>query len=722
VNDLPFWNPDLSVTERVADILARLTPAEKAAQLLHDAPALPRLGIAAYNWWNECLHGVARAGTATVFPQAIGLAASFDVDLLGEVARAIAEEARAKHHAYAAEGDHGHYKGLTFWSPNVNIFRDPRWGRGHETYGECPFLTARLGVGFVRGLQGDHERYLKLVATAKHLAVHSGPEGLRHGFDARVSQKDLYETYLPAFAALVHDGGVEGVMTAYNRVNGEPASASPTLIAQILRKDWGFNGHVVSDCWAIRDIHEQHHVTPGPVESAAAALHAGCDLNCGCTYEHLPAALEQGLITVADLDRSLGRLFAARIRLGMFDPPERVPFASTPFEVIDCEAHRQLARRAAQRSLVLLKNDGVLPLASDLKALAVIGPNANAPPVLWGNYNGTPSHTVTPLDGIRARVSPSTQVYYAEGCKAQGTDLTGCAPHGNLTEAVLLARRADVTVLVLGLNAQIEGEQGDAGNSEASGDKLNLELPGLQQQLLEAVVAVGKPVVLVLVAGSALAVTWAHEHVGAMLQAWYPGQAGGSALADVLFGDVSPAGRLPVTFPRSLADVPPFEDYSMRGRTYRYLEAPPLYPFGFGLSYTRFAYTELGLSQTAMPVSAELSIEVSVTVQNVGGRASDEVVQLYVRDVESTTPVPQHELRGVQRISLSAGASQRVVFQLDAKALSLIDDAGKRVLEPGCFEIFVGGSQPDPRSAALAGQAPLAATLLLTGVALGLPY
>ena len=722
MNDLPFWNPDLSVAERVADVLSRLTPAEKAAQLLHEAPALPRLGIAAYNWWNECLHGVARAGTATVFPQAIGLAASFNVTLLGEVARAIADEARAKHHAYAAEGDYGYYKGLTFWSPNINIFRDPRWGRGQETYGECPFLTAKLGVSFVQGLQGDDARYLKLVATAKHLAVHSGPEGLRHGFDARVSQKDLFETYLPAFAALVHDGGVESVMTAYNCVNGEPASASPGLISQMLRKDWGFGGYVVSDCWAIRDLHEQHLVTPGPLESAAAALQAGCDLNCGCTYEQLPAALEQGLIHEADLDRSLGRLFAARIRLGMFDPPERVPFASTPFEIVACDLHGQLSRRAAQQSLVLLKNDGVLPLGDDLKSIAVIGPNANAPQVLWGNYSGTPPYSVTPLDGIRARVSRLTRVYYAEGCKAQGTDLFTCAPHGNLTEAVLLAKRADVTVLVLGLNAQIEGEQGDAGNSEAAGDKLDLALPGLQQQLLEAVVGVGKPVVLVLVAGSALAVTWAEQHASAILQAWYPGQDGGSALGDVLFGDVSPAGRLPVTFPRSLADVPAFEDYAMRGRTYRYLEAEPLFPFGFGLSYTRFRYSDLVLSPTEAPVDADLLVDVSVVVKNVGERESDEVVQLYVRDLESSVTVPHHELRGVQRISLAPGATRRLVFRLDAKAFSLIDDAGERVLEPGRFEVFVGGSQPDPRSAQLMGQAPLTAGVVLTGSALRLAY
>jgi len=722
MKDLPFWDAELSVAERVADLLTQLTPAEKAAQMLHEAPGVPRLGISAYNWWNECLHGVARAGTATVFPQAIGLAASFDANLMSDVARAISDEARAKHHAYAAEGDHGYYKGLTYWSPNINIFRDPRWGRGHETYGECPFLTAKLGISFVQGLQGDDARYLKLVATAKHFAVHSGPEGLRHGFDAKVSDKDLFETYLPAFAALVNEGGVVSVMTSYNRVNGEPASASTTLLSRILRENWGFSGYVVSDCWAIRDIHEQHHVTPGPVESAAAAVKAGCDLNCGCTYEHLPAALEQGLLSEAELDVSVRRLFEARLRLGMFDAPARVPFSSIPFDVVDSPEHRGLARRAAQHSLVLLKNDGVLPLTPLLRSIAVIGPNADAPLVLWGNYSGTASHTVTPLDGIRQRLPASAKLYYAEGCKAQGTDLATCAPHGNLTEAVMLAKRADVSVLVLGLNAQIEGEQGDAGNSEAAGDKLNLELTGLQQQLLEAVVAVGKPVVVVLVAGSALAVNFAERHASAIVQAWYPGEEGGSALADVLFGDVSPAGRLPVTFPRSLADVPAFEDYAMRGRTYRYLEAEPLFPFGFGLSYTRFVYSQLELSAAEAPCSKDLQVQLSVTVTNAGTRASDEVVQLYVKDLESSVPVPHHELRGVERLHLAAGASQRVTLTLNAKSLSLIDNAGSRRLEPGTFRLFIGGSQPDPRSVALLGSAPLSAELVLTGSPLVLPY
>jgi beta-glucosidase len=719
---LPFWDPELPIAERVRDVLSRLTAAEKAAQMLHEAPGVPRLGIPPYNWWNECLHGVARAGTATVFPQAIGLAASFDITLMGDVARAISDEARAKHHAFAAEGDYGHYKGLTFWSPNVNIFRDPRWGRGHETYGECPFLTAQLGVSFVRGLQGDDPRYLKVVATAKHLAVHSGPERLRRAFDARVSQKDLFETYLPAFRALITEGEVASVMTAYNRVNGEPASASPRLLQDVVRDSWGFDGYVVSDCWAVRDLHEQHQMTPGPVESAAAALKAGCDLNCGCTYEHLPAALEQGLVSEAELDVSVGRLFTARLRLGMFDPPSRVPFAALSLDVNDCVAHRQLARSAAQKSLVLLKNDGVLPLGRGLGSIAVIGPNANSAEVAWGSYSGTASHTVTPLAGIRERLPAGTQLCYAQGCKTQGTDVSSCAPDGNLTEAVVLAKRSDLTVLVLGLNAQIEGEDGDAGNSEAAGDKLDLELPGLQQQLLEAVVAVGKPVVLVLMVGSPLAVNWAEKHVSAIVQAWYPGEEGGSALADVLFGDVSPAGRLPVTFPRSLADVPPFEEYAMRGRSYRYLETEPLFPFGFGLSYTRFAYSELVVSPTDARLGAELRVEVSVLVTNVGAYDSDEVVQLYVRDLEASVRVARYELRGVRRLGLAAGASTRVCFELGARALSLIDERGRRWLEPGDFEIFVGGSQPDARSVELMGHAPLRARFTLVGAAQQLPY
>ncbi len=719
---LPFWDPALPRAARLADLLSRLTPAEKAAQLLHQAPAVPRLGIPEYNWWNECLHGVGRAGTATVFPQAIGLAATFDADLVHEVACATSDEARAKHHAYAAVGDRGYYKGLTYWSPNVNIFRDPRWGRGHETYGECPFLTARLGVSFVRGLQGERADYLKLAATAKHFAVHSGPEGLRHGFDARVSQKDLFETYLPAFAALVREAQVEAVMTAYNRVNGEPCSTSPSLIQRVLREQWGFSGHVVSDCWALRDVHEQHHVTLDAVQTAALALKTGCDLNCGCTYEHLPLALEQGLISEAELDVSVARLFDVRLRLGMFDPPERVPFTDLPYEVVDSAEHRALARRAAERSLVLLENQGVLPLSSGVRSIAVIGPNADAAPPLWGNYNGRPSHTVTPLAGIRERLPAGARVYFAEGCRLRGTELDTPDPAGTLSEAVLIAQRADVSVLVLGLSPDLEGEEGAAQQSEAAGDKLDLSLPGLQRELFEAVLAVGRPVVLVVISGSALDLSFAEGRAAAIVQAFYPGQETGSALAAVLFGDVSPAGRLPVTFPRSLADVPPFSDYAMRGRTYRFAEREALYPFGYGLSFARFEYRELALELSHAQTADELKLTCRCVLQNQGARDADEVAQLYVQVPPSSSSPPLHELRGVRRLRLAAGAMTEVVFELDARALSAIDDDGQRVLAPGAYRVFVGGSQPDARSVALLGQAPLEASFDLGGQRFTLPY
>jgi beta-glucosidase len=720
----PFQDPDLPVDERVADLVGRLTLDEKAEQMLHGAPAIPRLGIPAYNWWNECLHGVARAGTATVFPQAIGLAATWDVPLLGRVAEVIADEARAKHHAYDAAGDHDMYKGLTFWAPNINIFRDPRWGRGHETYGECPYLTARLAVAFCRALQGDDPRYLKLVATPKHYAVHSGPEGLRHSFDAQVSPKDLRETYLPAFHACITEAKAESIMAAYNRTNGEPCSGSPTLLQKILRDEWGFGGYVVSDCWAIRDFHEHHKVTLTPEESAARAVTAGCDLNCGCTYERLAASVRAGLCSEADVDACVTRLYRARIRLGMFDPPARVPFASIPYDVVDSAPHRALSRDAARASLVLLKNQGgLLPLRKDLATIAVIGPNAYDHTVLSANYAGTPSHAVTPLDGIRAAVSPRTRVLYAEGCRRTGTKAEGLARDGDLSEAAITAARADAVVLCLGLSAQIEGEQGDAGNSDAAGDKIGLGLTGLQQRLLETVVAAGKPTVLVVIAGSAMDLGWADQHVGAIVQAWYPGQEGGSALGDVLFGDAAPGGRLPVTFPRGLDDLPAFTDYAMageKGRTYRYMRAEPLYPFGFGLSYTRFAYREAAASRSR--VGPGESCEVSVTVENTGARAADEVVQLYVSDLEASVRVPRHELRGFQRVTLGPGESRRVAFTLADRDLSLIDDQGRRVLEPGRFRVTVGGSQPDARSVALAGQAPLALELELAGDRKYIPY
>jgi beta-glucosidase len=705
--DIPFWDPDLSIEARVDDLVSRLTLDEKAGQMLHEAPEIPRLGIPAYNWWNEGLHGVARAGIATVFPQAIGLAAMWDAPLLHRIAVAISDEARAKHHEYLRQGDRGLYKGLTIWSPNINIFRDPRWGRGHETYGEDPFLTARLGVAFVKGLQGDDPRYLKTVATPKHYAVHSGPEGLRHGFDAVVSQKDLVETYLPAFEACVTEGKAESVMAAYNRTNGEVCAASPTLLGGFLRGAWRFSGYVVSDCWAIKDFHESHKVTSTFEESAALAVKAGCDLNCGCSYGAIPSAVAQGLLTESDVDVCLKRLFRARLRLGMFDPPARVPFASIPYERNDCDEHRALARTAARASIVLLKNEAVLPLRKDLGSVAVIGPNAYDHDVLLGNYFGEPSRAVTPLDGIRAAVSARTKVWYAQGCKRQGTKTDGLGRAGNLSEAVSVAQRADAVVLCLGLSADIEGEQGDAGNSEAAGDKADLRLTGLQQPLLEAIVALGKPTVLIVLAGSAIDLTWAHDNVGAILQAWYPGEEGGAAIADVLFGDVSPAGRLPITVPRAIEDVPPFPSYAMAGRTYRYLDPakPPLYPFGYGLSYTRFAYRDIAVSRPHVPSGEGLRI--TAVLENVGARAGDEVVQLYVKDLEASVVVPHHSLRGFQRLHLAPGASREVAFDLTARDLAVVDETGHRVVEPGRFRAFVGGSQPDERSRALTGTSPI---------------
>ncbi len=703
--DYPFADPDLPIDERVADLMARLDLVEKSAQLLHQSPAIPRLGVPAYNWWNEALHGVARAGIATVFPQAIGLAAMWSEQRLRAVAVAISDEARAKHHEFLRRGDHGMYKGLTFWTPNINIFRDPRWGRGQETYGECPFLTARLGVVMCQGLQGDDPKYLKLVATPKHFAVHSGPESLRHSFDARVSDKDLAETYLPAFFACVTEGKAASVMGAYNRVNGEVCCGSPTLLERILRQGWGFDGYVVSDCWAIRDFHEHHRVTADFGESAALAIREGCDLNCGCTFEHLPMAVQNGQLSEALLDRSLARVLRARMRLGMFDPEERVPFANIPYEVVDCEAHQRLALEAARASLVLLKNDRqLLPLPPDLSRIAVIGPNANQAQVLVGNYFGHATHLITPLEGIRRAVGPKTRVLYTDGCKLTGIVTDGLGRSGNLSEAVSVAMRAEVVVLCLGLSAEIEGEEGDVSNPEAAGDRVGLHLPGLQQELMEKVVALNKPTILVVLAGSPVDLSFADQKVGAILYAWYPGAEGGTAIADVLFGKINPAGRLPITFPNRVEDLPDFTSYSMKGRTYRYLEKEPRFPFGFGLSFTRFEYSRLGVLTLAE------GLEVRVTVTNLGERDGEEVVQLYLATLDAPCRVPHHELRGFERVAVKAKSSIEVRFCLGLRDLAYVDERGWRIFQPGRFRISVGGSQPDPRSVELMSQAPLSWT------------
>jgi beta-glucosidase len=849
-----YLDPALDFEARARDLVSRMTVEEKISQMTNRAAAIPRLGVPEYEWWNECLHGVARAGVATVFPQAIGLAATFDVPLVHRMAEVIADEARAKHHQFVRQGLRGRYQGLTFWSPNINIFRDPRWGRGQETYGEDPFLTGRLGVAFVRGLQGDDPRYYKVVATAKHYAVHSGPEPDRHHFDARPTERDLWETYLPAFRDLVQGGKAASVMSAYNRVNGDSATASQRLLTDILRKQWGFSGYVVSDCGAVDDIFMRHRIVATAEEASALAVTRGCDLECGSSFRSLGKALERGLLREEDLDVAVRRLMLARLQLGMFDPPERVEYAQIPYSVNDAPEHDRLARRVAQESIVLLKNDGILPLGKALRTIAVVGPNADDVVTLLGNYNGTPSHPVTVLAGIRGAVSPGTRVVYERGCDlvegrqdpraasaidaahlrpapgsaerglrgayVRGRDLEGepvltrvdpkvdfrwdrGAPtdepvargeipaaralegddfsvrwtgvlsppvsgeyelvvtandgarlfldgqkvleewtetgvtraasarvrleagrehavkleyfeHQRDAEvrlgwrppsagtpfdaAVSAARDADVVVFVGGLTAEVEGEEMRVSYPGfAGGDRTDIEVPGVQQRMLEALHATGKPVVLVLTTGSALAVRWAREKLPAIVLAWYPGQQGGNAVADVLFGDANPAGRLPVTFYASVDLLPPFADYAMEGRTYRYFRGEPLYPFGHGLSYTRFEYSGLNLSRARLGAGDPL--EVSLDVKNVGGRDGDEVVQIYARDVESKPGGAIRQLRGFERVRLPAGEGTRVRFRLvPERDLAHYDETRKALaVEPGEFEIEAGASSRDIR-------------------------
>jgi beta-glucosidase len=825
----------LSNRERAADLVSRMTLEEKAAQMLFDAPAIERLGVPEYNWWNECLHGVGRAGAATVFPQAIGLAATWNPDLMRQIATAISDEARAKHHKAERKGIRSIYSGLTFWSPNINIFRDPRWGRGQETYGEDPYLTAWMGVSFVQGLQGDDPTYLKLVATPKHFAVHSGPEANRHEFDAHVSERDLRETYLPAFEACIVEGKAASVMGAYNRVNGEPCCASPTLLQTILRQEWGFDGYIVSDCGAIYDIYAHHRVVATAEEAAALAVKNGCELECGSVYPALLDAIAQGLISEETIDRAVERLFVARFHLGMFDPPEQVPYAQIPYEVVNSPRHRALALDAARESIVLLKNDGgLLPLPKDLGAVAVVGPNADDLAVLLGNYNGTPVGAVTPLDGIRRKLGPLTRLYHALGCDwadgaiplktvpsdclrpddldwdraglkadyydnprlggdprltridpavewvwTDSTPLTGqwgdpfsvrwsgfllppasgtyrlgvnghngyklylegkllvesegvhepvlttstieltagrfyrlrldfvsrgldpqvhlvwAPPSADLAARALeAAQKADVVVAVMGLSPHFEGEEMPVQiDGFAGGDRTDITLPEPQELLLKQLHALGKPLVLVLLNGSALAVSWAAEQVPAIIEAWYPGQAGGEALADVLFGDYNPGGRLPVTFYRSVDDLPPFEEYQMEGRTYRYFRGKPLFPFGYGLSYTTFELENLRLECFEVPVGGWVNVSADVT--NTGNRVGDEVVQLYVNHPEATVPRPIKELKDFRRVRLEPGESKTVTFGLHTHQIGYYDETLHYAVHPGVVEVFVGRSSQD---------------------------
>jgi beta-glucosidase len=821
-----YLDPSLPVEQRVNDLVSRMTMEEKAAQMQDVARAIPRLGLPAYNWWNEGLHGVARAGHATVFPQAIGLAATWDTGLVGRIADVISTEARAKYNDAMQHGNSGRYYGLTFWSPNINIFRDPRWGRGQETYGEDPFLTSRMGVAFVTGLQGDDPHYLKTVSTPKHYAVHSGPETLRHREDVPVSPHDFADTYAPAFRATVTEGHADSVMCAYNSVRGEPACANHFLF-DTLRNKWGFKGYVVSDCWAIHDIHQGHGFVLTLEQAVALAVKAGTDLSCGPEYASLPFAVENRLLSSADVDLAVKRLFEARFRLGMFDPPESVPWSRLTLADNDTPAHRQLAREAARESIVLLKNDrNTLPLKSSVKSIAVVGPNADSLPVLLGNYAGTPSEYSTILDGIRKRFrnakittaigAPLTETsgitlpgaylrtggadsqpglnaeYFANanlsgepvlkhvdptvswewnnvspgpGVPAQnysvrwrgelvppvdgdyrlGVDTDGgsrlfldgkkiaddWAPHGertittlvhlqaghaypvrmeyfhhaweatarllwlppNLTEeAVAAARNADVVVAAVGLTAQLEGEESE--NSDPGffgGDRLDLDLPRPQEHLLEALSTTGKPLIVVLTSGSAVALNWAQEHAAVILEAWYPGEEGGLAVADVLSGDYNPAGRLPVTFYKSVAQLPPFGSYSMNGRTYRYFTEQPLYPFGYGLSFSSFTYSDAKITPDQVVAGREVTASVHVT--NTSSIPGDEVVELYVSR-PGVDGAPIRALAGFERIHLAASASQTVTFALGDRELSTVDENGVRRIVPGQIEVWIGGGQP----------------------------
>jgi len=673
-------------------LVSKMTLDEKASQLTYQAAAIPRLNVPAYNWWNEALHGMARAGTATVFPQAIGLAAGFDDTLMYTIADTISTEGRAKYNMQAAHGDRDIYKGLTVWSPNINIFRDPRWGRGQETYGEDPYLTARLGVAFVKGIQGDGDT-MKLAVCAKHYAVHSGPEAGRHSFDAIASKKDMRETYLPAFEALVKEAKVESVMGAYNRVNGEPACGSKVLLKDILRDEWGFDGHVVSDCWAILDFHMNHKVTDTATQSAALAMKYGCDLNCGVVYLQVLAALQEGLITEDQITTACERLMTTRYLLGALGEGGS-EYDTIAYEQCDTDENDALACTVAEKCMVLLKNDGILPLHLDkLKTVGVVGPNANSVDCLNGNYCGTSSRYVTYLEGIREACRGKARVLYSEGShlfKKATSNLS--LPDDRIAEAVAVAEQSDVTILCVGLDATLEGEEGDTGNEYSSGDKNDLNLPPGQMNMISAVLKTGKPVVVVLSSGSALAV----KDGNAILQAWYPGQAGGTALANLLFGKVSPSGRLPVTFYKGVEDLPEFTDYSMKNRTYRYFEGEALYPFGFGMSYTKFAYSAAVYKDGA----------VTVTVMNTGAYDADEVVQVYVKDLSNPFAVRNHSLCAFKRISLKAGASAKVTLPMAKTAFQSIDMDGKPV-QGKQFTLYVGGSQADAVSVRLAGQKPL---------------
>ena len=689
--------------EKARALVAKMTLEEKMSQLVYGAPAIERLGVPAYNWWNEGLHGVARAGVATSFPQAIALAAMFDREELHAVSRATALEGRAKYNEFTKHDDRDIYKGLTFFSPNINIFRDPRWGRGHETLGEDPYLTAELGKAFVEGMQGEDDVMIAS-ACAKHFAVHSGPEAIRHHFNAVATEKDMWETYLPAFEALVKDADVESVMGAYNRVNGEPCCGSKTLLVDILRSKWGFAGFVVSDCWALIDFHTGHGVTGSPEESAALALKTGCDINCGSVYLQLQSAFAQGLITEDQVTLSAERAFTTRYLLGIMG--EGSKYDSIAYETVESKEHLALAQETALKSCVLLKNDGILPLQkSKLKTLGVIGPNADSRVALTGNYHGTSSRYITILEGVQDECGDDVRVLFAPGCDLYRRKTENLAfENDRIAEAITVAEHSDTVLLVLGLDETLEGEAPDDGNSMEAGDKPDLLLPDVQRELLTRVLAVGKPTVVILIAGSSIDLTEAENKARAVFCAWYPGARGGKAVADLLFGKRSPSGKLPITFyhDEDLAHLPEFTDYSMQGRTYRYLDRTPLYPFGYGLTYG-----DVRVLAANAEKAADGGLVVHASLQNMGKFATEDVVQVYVRAEDSAHATPNPILCGFARVSLKSDESTDVSFAIAPASLTIVDDAGNRLFPGGKYTLFVGTSQPDARSRTLTGVSPV---------------
>lgn len=701
-----YQDPEADLDTRVEDLIGKLTLEEKVSQMLMNTPGIPRLNISPYDYWNEALHGVGRSGKATVFPQAIGLAATFDKDLLYKIASTISDEARAKYNAAQAAGNYNRYAGLTFWTPNVNIFRDPRWGRGQETYGEDPYLTSQLGVAFVNGLQGDHPNYLKTAACAKHFAVHSGPEKLRHEFNAKASKKDMFETYLPAFKALV-DAGVESVMCAYNATNGEPCCANHYLLQEVLKDQWGFKGHVVSDCWALVDLFAEngHDTVNDAAEAAALALKSGVNVNCGDTFPALVEAVKRGLTNESLIDERLKPLLKTRFKLGMFDAQNRNPYHTIPYEVVDSEENRNLAREAATRSVVMLKNNGVLPLKNNLNRYYVVGPNAASIDALLGNYFGVNPRLVTFLEGITAAVAPGSQVQYSPGTTLDRKNVNP------VDWSTGLAAEADVTIMAMGLTRHLEGEEGESISSPFYGDRLDYNIPENQLDYLKKIKSHQKPVVAIITGGSPMNLEEVHEIADAVLLAWYPGEEGGHALADILFGKVSPSGKLPITFPRSLEQLPPYEDYSMQGRTYRYMTEAPMYPFGFGLSYSTFTYSDL--EQSAAVIRRGEAVKLSCSITNKGDLPANETVQLYITDKEASVTTPLFSLKGIATMYLEPGERKTVHFTITPEMLELINTAGKAVLEDGDFTITISGSVPTPRAIELGAPDPLTTTLRL---------